>query len=91
MIKKHKGYFFATVSVFIVALVYIFEQVEAQRTLNRLEALHKEKSKTLQDLSDLQITLSGLKSLGKLEQHAKEMKFCELPENRVIYINEKNK
>ena len=91
MTKKHKKYFFITAFVFIVALLYVFVQVEAERTLNILEGLHREKSKMLRDLSDLQITLVELKSLGKLEQHAKEMKFCELPENRVIYINEKDK
>ncbi|MDI6640783.1 MAG: hypothetical protein QME68_00520 [Elusimicrobiota bacterium] len=86
MKKKTKNYFLAILIVFIVALVYLWEQIESERWLRKLNEIDKIREQELEKHTQLQIKYTTLRSPERLNAIAKKAKFVIPDKNKIIYI-----
>lgn len=86
MNKKAKKYLISIILLFIVAFVYLWQQIEANRMLRKLNRLHRIKEEEAEKYSQLQTKYAYLKSYKRLDAIAKKMKFVVPEKDKIIYL-----
>lgn len=90
MKKKNKNLFLIIILVFVVAFIYVWEQIESEKMLRRLNDIDKKKQEEMGIYSQLQMVCSDLRSPDRLNTIARKLKFVVPQKDKIIYIN-KNK
>lgn len=86
MKKKVKNYFMTVLIIFIVALIYLWQQIESERMLRKLNKIYKIREEEIEKYTQLQVKYATLSTPERLDTIAKRAKFVIPQQDKIIHI-----